>query len=165
MSFLRNSWLKVIENICYLMGQFYPLTSVSRYSINQIDKNQQRLIMVERGIPFYLLFNELHEYLCTITQMSQRDVLLFGFILSRYGVLDKLQFERKDNNRHNFSLILASEDRVGRFNLYDFTTNSEQLVSISELLQAKSLLKRMHYDDLFQIGLSAGKNKRSNIQF
>lgn len=146
----------------YFISKLFQLKTDFRYSINQIDENRMRLGMSEYGMAFYLSFDELHQHLNMITQMSQRDVLVFGFLLSRHGLLDKVQFEKADNIEKDLSIILESEDRIGRYNIYDLRSHCVKTVTLAELIQNKSMMKRMSHNDLLQIGLSAGKN-RTNL--
>ncbi len=146
----------------YFIAKLFQLKTDLRYSINQIDENRMRLGMSEYGMAFYLPFDELHQHLGMTTKMSQRDVLVFGFLLSRHGLLDKVQLEKVNNIEQDLSLILESEDRIGRYKIYDFRTHCVQTVTLAELIQNKSMMKRMSHNDLLQIGLSAGKN-RTNL--
>ncbi len=143
----------------YFINILFQLKTDFRYSIYQIDDNRRRLVISEYGMTFYLSFDELHQHLNMISQMSQHDVLVFGFLLSRHGSIDNLKLERSENIEQDLSFILESEDRIGRYKIYDLGSHCVQTVTLAELIQNKSMMKRMSHSDLLQIGLSAGKNR------
>ena len=78
-------------------------------------------------------------------------------------VFKEIQIGYPEKFKQGLSLILESEDRKGRFNIFDVNTRRHETTSFAMLLQNPGMIKKMGYDDLFQIGMIAGKHKENYI--
>ncbi len=161
--FWRHLKFIILKPQRYLVQRLYQLQLRPRYAISEIDGKKMQVKMIEYGMSFCLSFDELHKYLNIISELSHRDVLIFGFLLSWHGSLKEIQIGYPEKFKQGLSLILESEDRKGRFNIFDVNTRRHETTSFAMLLQNPGMIKRMGYDDLFQIGMIAGKHKENYI--
>lgn len=148
------------------MGYFvepchYDIIKPYRYSIHQIDEKRKKIKIVEKGMAFLLSFDDLHAHLHFLKYFSPQDAFVLGYILSKHKLLEKIKLDNLQIDRAKATLLLESEGRRGRFKFYDSLARKTIDYNIIDLLANESDFLRIDYHDIFQIGISSGRNQHN----